>query len=61
MEYINKLYEIDNRAESLAERAELRKTESTAEIDAFSFWLRSVMPVKGTNFQKAVTHTLSIW
>jgi transposase len=62
MEWIGKLYEIDERAGDDVEcRAELRRTESAALLESFKAWLMSQATLKTLSIWNAVNYTLANW
>ena len=62
LQWIGALYEIDRRAEEdLDLRAELRRTEAPAILDAFNVWLWEHASATHLSIGKAAAYTLGIW
>lgn len=61
LELIGELYAVDRRAASETERAELRRTESTAILARIKAWLESFAVVGSTSLGAAIKHTANAW
>lgn len=61
LDWIGTLYKIDGRAESVEERAALRRTESRAVLDEMRDWLMAKPVLKKTSLGGAVRYTLAQW
>lgn len=61
LEYIGRLYAIDREAQSETERAELRKTKSTAVLAEMKAWLGTTTPIMSTALGKAIRYTVNAW
>ncbi len=61
LDWIGALYEIDARAETLEERAAIRRVESRAVLDAMRDWLMAKPVLKKTSLGGAIRYTLAQW
>ena len=61
LDWIGALYEIDARAETLEERAAIRRAESRAVLDAMRDWLMAKPVLKKTSLGGAIRYTLAQW
>ncbi len=61
LDLIRDLYAIEERAESRAHRAELRRTESRRVLDELEGWLQSHSAIRGTELWNALRYTRGIW
>ncbi len=61
LDFIRRLYSIDARANTDAERAALRNAESKPVTDAFLQWLMAQTALKTTSFGKAIRYAFGIW
>ena len=61
LDWIGALYEIDARAETLEERAALRRSESRDVLDAMHAWLIAKPALKSTSLGGAIRYALAQW
>lgn len=61
LDRIRTLYDIEARARSPAERAELRTSESTQVLEKMQTWMAKVRAPSSTALGAAVKHTLAYW
>lgn len=61
LQLIEKLYQVENAAASLEERAELRRTASSTIVDEMKGWLERQPVLKSTSIGEAVRYTLGHW